>query len=200
VRGPILIAVVVLLAPFLAAVRFGRTADVPPRLDLPEAARQFSIGSERIESLFLAPDGKTLAVSSSRDSKDRTAYRVSLWDIRSGRLVNKLGNGGTAAYSPDGKILTWGGGWSGKVHLYDVNSGLKLGTVNGGMFSTYVTAFAPDGRSLLTFNSSGMTVAVKMFETATGQVRLTTSGNYRAAAFTPDSKTVVLAAGHALEF
>jgi WD40 repeat protein len=199
-RSGILIVVVVWLARFLAAAQFAPAADAPPKPALPEAARQFSIGSEHIESLFLAPDGKTLAVGSSRDSRDRTEHSVSLWDIRSGRLVKKLGSGNTAAYSPDGELLAWGGGWSGKVHLYDVDSGLKLRTVNGGMFSTYVTAFAPDSRTLLTFNSSGMAVAVKVSDTATGQVYLKTSGSYEAAAFRPDSKTVVLAADHTVEF
>jgi WD40 repeat protein len=158
---------------------------------------------EAVESVSFSPDGKTLASACSGCS-------IKLWDVASGRNTATMKEEGpgakklpylwaTAAFSPDGKNLATGG-WFNRVKLWDV------ATLKGQVFlddykqcpETWVV-FSPDGKTLA---SGGVCRGdMKLFDVASGQARATlktpgTFGDYNphgvlAAAFTPESKTLV---------
>jgi WD40 repeat protein len=118
----------------------------------PRAVGRFRAGDNKLWSLAVSPDGRTLAAV---DNLGLTHW----WDTRTGhRLAGPLGertlSGGLAAFSSDGRFLVTGGGTmvvpSGELTLWDVASRtvvrqLPPPTENDAVADT---AFSPDGRVL----------------------------------------------------
>lgn len=156
-----------------------------------------------VQSVAFSQDGKSLASVS-------TGSTIKLWDVASGRNTAKMKEEGlgahelpyqwtTVAFSPDGKKLATGG-WYNRVKLWDV------ATLKGQLFleeskqcpETWVV-FSPDGKTLACGGvcRGNMT----LFDVTSGQAMASpktpgTFGDYNphgvlAAAFSPDSKTLV---------
>jgi WD40 repeat protein len=86
----------------------------------------------RVPSLALAPDGKTLAVSSAETAAadGRASGKLTLWEVASGKQVATIDLGSTVAWSlafaPDGKTVASRDA-SGTVQIWDVATGNKIG-------------------------------------------------------------------------
>jgi WD40 repeat protein len=121
-------------------------------------------------ALAFSADGKTVATTG-RNHHDLCA--VDLWDVTTRKRLRSLDEGvnvipfTAAAFSPDGKTLALGAGWSRRrpekfgIHLWDVTSGDEVrrfegpepsGDINQSSWRSDLfdaICFAPDGRSLV---------------------------------------------------
>lgn len=160
-----------------------------------------------------APDGKTVASGAETG--------VHLWDPQTGALQRTLrtltmegfpqmDDGskvfGTddvwaVAFSPDGKTLAVGTGdymryyaWTGRVHLWDLQTGRRKRTLRGHLGRVWTVAFSPDGRMVA--DGSGAAVGrgeVRLWDLQTATIQRTLirdSDPAVAVVFSPDSKTV----------
>lgn len=102
----------------------------------------------RIHSLAVSPDG-LLAVSGG-ESADRSAVRVQVWELRTGRCLRVLEYQGdrsiigSAAATPDGRLVLTDRGQAAMV-LWDAETGSML-HVLGHIWSSRVAALSADGR------------------------------------------------------
>jgi WD40 repeat protein/tRNA A-37 threonylcarbamoyl transferase component Bud32 len=102
-------------------------------------------------SVALSPDGRMLAVGG-------FGRAVRLWDIRTGRLVHALNQGGNGAFtlefSPDGRTLAVSG-FEPVASLWDVGTGIQIGPqLTAGDRRTMID-LSPDGRLLLETHGNG---------------------------------------------
>jgi len=109
--------------------------------------------TERVWSARFSPDGKVLASA----GNDRQAR---LWNPVTGDLVRSLDHGQFTLrgvdFSPDGRWLATACG-DGRARLWDVESGDIWMAIDGGGGVGGV-AFAPDGRTLVLWNTEGHAV------------------------------------------
>jgi WD40 repeat protein len=151
----------------------------------------------RAGSLAFAPDGKTLAVS--------TTGSVQLFDVSSGQKRGKLGEIKTyiyaLAYAPDGKTLA-GCDYQGTVYLWDAAGGKEQARLHHGETqSASCLAFSPDGKTLAVSvgPQNGRVVEageIVLWDAAKHEKRLTLRGhvgNVRTLAFNADG--TLLASG-----
>ena len=109
----------------------------------------------------VSPDGKLLAI--------RIAYRVDLWEIKTGRHVGEIAkqwNKSGPIFSPDGKYIVTGGE-AGGISFWNVETG-KLAhtlTVPAEEHATSLT-FSPDGKILA---SGGSDHAIRLWDLASGR-------------------------------
>jgi WD40 repeat protein len=78
-----------------------------------------------------------------------------IWEP-TGKLLQKLDHGFTVAsvaFAPSGNYLLTGGG--SLAHLWDVHSGLKVRTMSGHTGNIFASAFAPDGKTMITAAQDG---------------------------------------------
>ena len=165
------------------------------------ALRRTLTGHSRgVVCVAFSPGGKTLASG----GWDNT---VRLWNVQTGSFTRTLtwhkNNRVTSvAFSPDGKTLAIG--WeewtenvfgvlhltSGKVELWDTQTGILKRTLTGHSDSVLSVAFSPDGRTLA---SGSADRTAKLWNVETGELEQTLKG-YRssvdAVAFSPDSRIV----------
>jgi RNA polymerase sigma factor (sigma-70 family) len=142
-----------------------------------------------VESVVFSPDGKTVA-SCSRDATAR------LWDSTSGKETRSLKHDSwleRVVFSPDGKLLAVAGGWGGKVHLWDLTTGVDRPRWTGRQPQSISVAFSPDGKKLA---GAGWEAAVRVWDVATGKEEGAASagghtGWVYAVAVLPDRKTLV---------
>ena len=102
-----------------------------------------------------APGGELFQIAFSIDSKFLAAARqngsVQLWDVQRASLYSTLLGSREAwcvAFSPDGQTLA--SGEMQNIHLWDVASGAKLGSLPEQWATARWISFQPDGRSLAT--------------------------------------------------
>jgi RNA polymerase sigma factor (sigma-70 family) len=146
--------------------------------------RAFDTHRSGATAVVFAPDGTMLATAG-EDRHDRNGktlavwspafYSVRVWDTATGKEVAAFAGGLTTgtcvAFSPDGRMLAWGG-YDGKVHIRPLTGGKDLFTytekdlVNKGVACL---DFSPDSKVL----AVGTGKVIKLFEVVTGKERRT---------------------------
>jgi WD40 repeat protein len=108
-------------------------------------------------ALSFSPDG-TLVAAGHRGS-------ISIHEASTGRLVSvcrgHLATGKAVAFSPDGRQIATSGEYErSPVQLFDVQSGVRVGSMSGEPESPFGVAFRPDGKEIATvaFGNSRVTV------------------------------------------
>jgi WD40 repeat protein len=112
---------------------------------------------ERIESLALSPDGRSIAFAllknkeaPKKGSRPEWFSRIALYEVATGKLFFQDDVEGdsfrTIAFSPDGKLLAAGGTWT--VPVWDTATGKLLRTLEGHRGRVTSLAFSADGRRL----------------------------------------------------
>ena len=117
-----------------------------------------------------------------------------LWDLRNGRLVRKLRMNSDmvtgVAFSSTGQVATSSS--NGKIMLWDLSHEEPINTFTTGESSTYVVAFSPNGKYLLSAGSSSIAV---FWEVGKGKELWRFTGeqrNFTAVTFSPNGKEAVL--------
>jgi RNA polymerase sigma factor (sigma-70 family) len=117
----------------------------------------------------LSPDGKSLAKTS-----DRTQGQALLWDVATGKLVRRFGEGGPArissiTFSPDGRRVAGGSFQQDIIRVWEAASGKELLQLKG-QSKPRALAFTPDGTKLVSasfvINGDNM---VRLCNLATGE-------------------------------
>jgi RNA polymerase sigma factor (sigma-70 family) len=151
-------------------------------------------------SVALSPDSKVLATSARTDGAGGPE-QVALWDTATGKELRRLGEPlaspcSRLAFSPDGKLVA-GGEWeSGKVLVWDAETGKEIKGWKAHAGTVTAVAFA-DARRLVT-GGDNADKAVRVWDATTGaQIRSFTAHKDRVlcATVSPDAK--VLATGAA---
>lgn len=107
-----------------------------------------------VHTLRYAPTGQLLAVGFWRGG-------VQLWDTKTQTLVRTLsteGNSEQMSFSPDGRwlgVAVWGSGQQTRVQLWDVSTGSEVNSLDGHNSNVWGVAFSPDGRFLVSGDTSG---------------------------------------------
>jgi RNA polymerase sigma factor (sigma-70 family) len=140
-------------------------------------------------SLAFSPDDRRLLYA----GIDRT---VRLYDAATGKPLQKSAVAGEifgADFSPDGKLVALGGGYSGPVvTLWDTTTGKVARSWQSGQSGVYGVAFSPDGRLLATSGDDNDNT-VKLWEAATGRELAHFKGHHcavMAVAFSRDGRTL----------
>jgi WD40 repeat protein len=160
----------------------------------------------RVEAVAWSPDGKTLAVASGPETKDKrsgasfvTDFTVRLWDPQTGKagrtLLELKGSGVySLAYAPDGKTLACAvrryeeGRLVHEVKLFDPETGKEKGALaaNDWLYGGHrILAFSPDGKLLAGGAAMKLEVAphtiggeVYLWHVETGKLKWSKRGHY----------------------
>ena len=117
-----------------------------------------------ITSVFFSPDGRLLALEvEGTDDPSNDPSKFKLWDVSAGQSIAnftpRMRDGWwNAAFSPDGRLLTLGGGSNGAIELWDVSRGAQhVAMISTSAHESYdddrgngisALSFSPDGRLL----------------------------------------------------
>ncbi len=145
----------------------------------------------------LSADDQRLAVLCLRSEQE---MELRVWDLVTKKRVADIPVPylffGGISFSPDGKFLAGSGhdrvadsADKGTVFIWDVDAGKVCRKLAGRLPGNVSCQFAPDGRTLLTVDRTGL---IRIWELSTGQERFRITGHHgRAAAhFSPDSALV----------
>ncbi len=153
------------------------------------------------KQVVYSPDGGLLAASVTIEFKDSADLR--LWDARTGQVVADLKNGaGRFAFSPDGKVLVSGRGYT--VRVWDLVNRKQIREFQVPKRLLEALALSPDGRTVAWAARPGDLAAIKagcvgVHEVATGNIVWTSQepdtlkNALNAIAFSPDGSTVAVA-------
>lgn len=122
-------------------------------------------------------------------------YSVRLWDVVAGVEKNTLGEGSCVAYSGDGSLIAWGGGWGQTVRVASTASGQTVRDIKSGM-ATSALVLSPQGKTLATA-AGGLGSRLTLWDVAAGKEQPSPKGNFPWFAFSPDGRS--LAVGGVLE-
>jgi WD40 repeat protein len=153
-------------------------------------------------SVAFSPNGKTVAVGLTTGRGDMADARTFggetyLYNTATGKQSGVLAaEGGTAAFSPGGKLLAASGGTG---HYLVYLAAAAVGTAGAAMPGTSdvpisTVAFSPDGRLLAANDAGG---GIYLWSTATRRpvpTAISESGPTTALAFSPDGRTIAVAA------
>ena len=144
------------------------------------------IARTSVLAMAYSADGSTLATAGE-------GSRIVLRDVRSGRVVNRLGGHADAvsclAFSDDGETLA-SGSYDATVRLWNVADGRSLAVLKGHVNWVFGLAFSPDGKTVA---SAGHDKSVRLWNVADGRERSVLrghSGSVRAVAFSADGRTI----------
>lgn len=144
-------------------------------------------GAQRIFSLCLSPDGKTLAAGGA-------GGMIDLWDLTTNRPVHQFGGhhgrAFTAVFSPDGKVVASGGDDQ-VIRRWEVGTWRERGQLAGHEGCIHRLAFSGDGKMLA---SCGFDQTVRVWDLRTGrEARAFADGQMlpRSVALSPDGTKVV---------
>jgi WD40 repeat protein len=179
--------------------------------DAATGEEQGSLGQmSPVNSVAVAPDGKTLAIATGQRDLFGPNGQLTLWDMPPkdsprATLQGHKTSVNSVAFSPDGKTLASGSGVlapdlskyvGGEVIMWDVASGKAQATLQGhGLFVTAV-AFSPDGKTLASGSADG---TVELWDVAAGKRRTSVKkghdGMVSSLAFAPDGKLLAIGTG-----
>ncbi|MCU0517984.1 MAG: S-layer homology domain-containing protein [Oscillatoria sp. Prado101] len=145
----------------------------------PELLNTFTGVSNPAFSVAVSPDGKTLAVGSSKD--------IQLWDLSAGQLKSTLsGHGGnvwSVAISSDGQTLASCSGDT-TVKLWDLATGKQTRSLSHGSWVNFV-AISPDGQTVASAFRK-----LKLWNKTSGELQQTVDG-FGPVIFSPDGKLLI---------
>lgn len=129
---------------------------------------------DRVLCVDVDPSGRYLATGGGLPSR---TGELMIWNLRDGTLVRRIENPHAdtvlcVRFSPDGKTLASGGA-DRMVHLWDVASGQKQGTLEGHTHHVTAVAWDLDGRELSSAAADGI---IKVWDLKTGKASRTIEG------------------------
>jgi WD40 repeat protein len=174
----------------------GTDRSAPPDAETDKLEVMVPLGHfDIVNCVAVSKDGKYLLSGSA----DR---RVRLWETQTGRMIRIVAGHSrdvnSVAFSPDGRLV---GSWCGSssnagdsrdyaLHLWDLQTGKAVTTLENATKEITAFAFSPDGRTIACGGAS--TVAV--YEIASGKMLWSSAeglkGNVDALAFTSDGSTL----------
>ena len=150
---------------------------------------------DAVTSVAFSPDGQTLV----RGSYDEP---IELYNWRTGKVIKKLSRASSklwsVAISPDGRLLATGPRLEEDakkekdttIKLWNLDTGMLLGTLKGHSSDVRSIAFSPDG---LTVASGSHDKTIKLWRVNTGELLYTFYGHTNhvtSVAFNPDGKSL----------
>ena len=145
----------------------------------------------RLHSVSFSPDGETLASTS--------GFEVRLWNVRAWTERAVIVHDGQVygvRFSPDSRTLATIVGGVNEVHLWNVNTGTRIGALEGHTAPVRSVSFSPDRDSrILASGGADETVRLWNVDAREETGSLAHTGDVRSVSFSADGKTLASADG-----